>query len=104
MNRRLRQILPTIAAALLLAGSAFGQPAPSDSPPLADQQSAVRDRVARLEDRMYQISQAIRKSEPEKAGRLLESLGAARGMAVRQKMEEIVKQLRSDQYSDATQQ
>jgi hypothetical protein len=88
-----------------MTGAVRAQPAASpESTPLADQQSAVRDRVARLEDRMYQISQAIRKSEPEKASRLLESLGASRGMAVRQKMEEIVKKLRGEQYSDATQQ
>jgi hypothetical protein len=69
--------------------------------PLADKQDVVKERVARLEDRMFQISQAIRKSEPEKAGQLLEALGATRGMAVRQKMEEIVGKLRSEQYSDA---
>ncbi|HUN81870.1 MAG TPA: hypothetical protein VMV81_10210 [Phycisphaerae bacterium] len=89
---------------LFVGGRVFAQSPTPESTPLADQQSAVRDRVARLEDRMYQISQAIRKSEPEKASRLLESLGASRGMAVRQKMEEITKKLRGSQFSDATQQ
>lgn len=69
---------------------------------LSERQAIIRDRVARLEDRMFQLSQAIRKSEPEKAAQLLESLGAARGMMIRQQMEEIIRKLERQQYADAT--
>lgn len=68
---------------------------------LADRQAVVRDRVSRLEDRMFQLSQALRKSDPDKAGRLLESLGALRGKGIRQRIDEIVDKLRTEQYADA---
>ncbi len=78
---------------------------PSDGDPpaanLADRQAVVRDRVARLEDRMFQISQAMKKAEPEKAAQLIQALGASRSMSIRQKMDEIVAKLQSNQLSDA---
>lgn len=78
---------------------------PSDGDPpaanLADRQAVVRDRVARLEDRMFQISQAMKKAEPEKAAQLLQALGASRSMSIRQKMDEIVAKLQANQLSDA---
>ncbi len=101
-----------IAAMLLLIPVvAHAAPDPSlpvdpkkDSSPaeaLADRQAVVRDRVSRLEDRMFQLSQALRKSDPDKAGRLLESLGALRGKGIRQRIDEIVDKLRTEQYADA---
>lgn len=72
-----------------------------DESRLSDRQIILRDRMTRLEDRMYQLSQAIARSEPEKSAQLLQSLGAARGMLLRQRMEEIARKLDDAQYADA---
>lgn len=91
----------------LLATSALAQQQPAGPDPgskslsLEERQDIIKDRVTRLEDRMFQLSQAIKKSEPEKAGQLMQSLGAARGMMIRAKMEEITKKIEESQYADA---
>lgn len=76
-------------------------PSSTSQPTLSDRQLLVRDRVSRLEDRMFQLSQALRKTEPEKAQRLIEALGALRGDMLRDKMEEIAKKLGDDEFADA---
>lgn len=76
-------------------------PGPSEAQPLTERQALVRDRVTRLEDRMFQLHEALRKNEPEKAQKLLSTLGASRSMLVRQKIDEIIAALKSGQYSDA---
>ena len=68
---------------------------------LADRESIIRDRVSRLEDRMFQLGQALRKGEPDKAQRLMDGLGALRGARVRERVERIVEKLRSEEYADA---
>ncbi|MCG8404006.1 MAG: hypothetical protein MI923_02290 [Phycisphaerales bacterium] len=68
---------------------------------LADREAIVRDRVSRLEDRMFQLSQALRKAEPDKAGRLLEGLGDLRSRLVREQLDEIIQKLEGEQFSDA---
>ncbi len=76
-------------------------PGPGEAQPLTERQALVRDRVTRLEDRMFQLHEALRKNEPEKAQKLLSTLGASRSMLVRQKIDEIIAALKSGQYSDA---
>ncbi len=68
---------------------------------LAERQAIVRDRVERLEDRMFQLAQALQKAEPKKAGRLMEGLGALRGRLIREQVGDIVEMLKSEQYADA---
>lgn len=68
---------------------------------LFDQQAIVRDRVSRLEDRMFLISQALKKAEPDKAAQLIQTLGTSRSLLIRQKMDEISEKLKSNQFSDA---
>lgn len=75
---------------------------PAEKVSLAERQEIVRDRINRLEDRMFQLSQALRKSEPDKSERLLEGLGRLRGAQVREKMGQIVERLKSNRLSDAT--
>lgn len=75
--------------------------APSAGSALADRQAIVRDRVSRLEDRMFQLSQALRKAEPEKAAKLLTGLGELRGRSIRHRVDEIVERLRREEFSDA---
>ncbi len=108
-NTQKRTLLLVLMSTFVWAAtSAYSQQPAAEPDPgskklsLPERQAIIRDRVARLEDRMFQLSQAIRKAEPEKAEQLLESLGAARGMMVRQKMEEIVRKLDQSQYADAT--
>lgn len=72
-----------------------------DAQPLTERQALVRDRVMRLEDRMFQLHEALRKNEPEKAQKLLGALGASRSMLVRQKIDEIIASLKAGQYADA---
>lgn len=79
-------------------------PATGDQIGIVEQQRVIKDRVARLEDRMFQLSQALRKSDPEKGAQLMQSLGAARGMLLRQRMEEIAKNLEQSKLADATDQ
>lgn len=79
-------------------------PATGEQIGIIEQQRVIRDRVARLEDRMFQLSQALRKSDPEKGAQLMQSLGAARGMLLRQRMEEIAKNLEQSKLADATDQ
>lgn len=106
--------VPILAALLLfMTGSATHvlaqdqspttQTAESDGQPagISERQAIIKDRVTRLEDRMFQLSQALRKAEPDKAGQLLQSLSAARGMRLRPKMDEIIKRLQENDFADA---
>lgn len=68
---------------------------------LADRERIVRDRISRLEDRMFQLSQALRKAEPEQASRLLEGLGDLRSRQVIEQIDEIIQKLQNEQFSDA---
>lgn len=112
-------VLCAVVCALVVIAShsaAFAQQGPSPSPagqradqpahaedmqPLTERQALVRDRVTRLEDRMFQLHDALRKNEPEKAQKLLSTLGASRSMLVRQKIDEIITTLKAGQYADA---
>ncbi|RIK68342.1 MAG: hypothetical protein DCC65_03905 [Planctomycetota bacterium] len=105
-DRRIRLLLAVCVALSLAHPSRARQPAAEPDPgskqlSLEERQAIIKDRVARLEDRMFQLAQAIRKSEPEKSGQLMQSLGAARGMMIRAKMEEIAKKLDESQFADA---
>lgn len=117
--KRRRRVSYSALCALALAVShkaAFSQQGPPPSPaaqrddqparqqeeqPLTERQALVRDRVTRLEDRMFQLHDALRKNEPEKAQKLLSTLGASRSMLVRQKIDEIIAALKAGQYADA---
>lgn len=86
------------------AGKAGAEASRSTGAGLADRESIVRDRVARLEDRMFQLSQALRKSDPQKAQRLLDGLGALRGEQIRERVGKIVERLRGEEFADAVDQ
>ncbi|MBK8269023.1 MAG: hypothetical protein IPK83_12240 [Planctomycetes bacterium] len=100
-----------IVVAFSWIGSVSAEDAPSDKrpatsqkaagAPLSQRQEVIRDRIGRLEDRMFQLSQALRKSEPDKAERLLEGLSRLRGEQIREQMAKIVEQLNENQLSDA---
>lgn len=71
---------------------------------LGDKQAIIRDRVGRLEDRMFELSKALKKAEPEHAAKLVKALGASRSLSVRAKMDEIVAKLTAERLSDAADQ
>ena len=71
---------------------------------LDERQELIRDRIVRLEDRMFQLAQALKKTEPEKAERLMDGLGRLRGDQVRAQIDEIIKQLKDNRLSDAADQ
>ena len=93
-----------MSPATLSAQSPTTQPAGDDGLTLIERQRVIKDRVARLEDRMFQLSQALRKSDPDKAAQLMQSLSAARGLLVRQKMEEIAEKIEQSKLADANDQ
>lgn len=69
---------------------------------LADRQAIIGDRVKRLEDRMFQLAQALKKSDPEKAARLVEGLAALREDGLTQNIGDVVRMLQEQQLADAT--
>jgi len=71
---------------------------------LGDKQAIIRDRVGRLEDRMFELSKALKKAEPQHAAKLVKALGASRSLSVRSKMDEIVARLTAERLSDAADQ
>lgn len=95
-------VLCEIAAPALAQSSGAPTTRPAtQAEQLADRQALVLARLQRLEDRLFQLSQVLEKSEPENAARLLDALGASRNMLVRQRVEEIVASLRAARLSDA---
>ena len=68
---------------------------------LADKQAVIENRVERFEDRVFQLSQALRKSEPDKAVRLEQSLSSSRSLMIRKKIAEVVQKLSEQQFADA---
>jgi len=75
--------------------------APGSDQALADRQAVVSDRVKRLEDRMFQLAQILEKTEPDKAKRMLESLGALRDKNIRGDVNDVVALLRDGSLTDA---
>ncbi len=74
---------------------------PSASDVLADRQSVIGDRIKRLEDRMFQLAQALKQTDPEKAQRLVEGLSAIRKDGLKQNIGDVVRLLREQQFADA---
>ena len=103
--RILRSACVLVGLVLLtgLIGRAEGQ-APDGDPrnPLASKQDIVRDRVGRLEDRMFQLAEMLGKSEPEHAEKLIAALQKSRELALRGDMGAVVKLLEARQFSEAT--
>lgn len=77
------------------------QPSNRPGDRLADEQAVVLSRLTRLEDRLYQLSQVLQKTEPEHAARLLDALSTGRNMLLRQRAQRIIDDLRAAKLSDA---
>lgn len=74
---------------------------PAGNDNLADRQAIIGDRVKRLEDRMFQLAQALKKTDPDKAQRLLEGLSALREDGLTQNIDAVVQLLKEHQLADA---
>ena len=83
----------------LMALPAVGQPA-DDAPkeqtvnPLVAKQEMIRDRIARLEDRMFRLRDELLDSEPENAARLAEALERSGELAVEDRVSALIDILR----------
>lgn len=96
--------LRLLAWALITAAplGAFAQdPGPTSRAALSEQQRLILDRMARLEDKMFQLSQTLARTDPAQAERLTEAFRAARDKLVRQRMEEVAGMLDKSRLSDA---
>ncbi len=92
------------SAAAVVPSDDDGAPDGKAVHPLAERQAIIRDRVERLEDRLFRLSRALRESDPEKADKLVEALGTARRFEIRRRIEAIILSLENDRYSDAADQ
>ena len=68
---------------------------------LTGRQSIIRDHVGRLEDRLFQLSQVLRTTNPDKADQLVEALSTSRSRLVRQQIGRIIQELEDRQFADA---
>lgn len=80
---------------------ATSQPGHRELERLAERQGIAISRLSRLEDRMFQLSRVLSASEPDQAARLMNTLGAARGMLLRPRLEKILAEMRALRLSDA---
>lgn len=103
--RRMLVLSVTFAAMLRPLGGAADEPAtqPAENgiERLADRQGQVLTRLTRLEDRLFRLSEALKRTEPDHAARLLDALSTSRNMLLRQRVEQIVGELRAARLSDA---
>jgi hypothetical protein len=77
--------------------------APTQSVPLHERQQAIRDRIARLEGLMLNLSKALEQSEPGQAQRLREALEQAGRQRIKTQVEQLIALLRSQRLSEADQ-
>lgn len=77
--------------------------APARSVPLHERQQAIRDRIARLEGLMLNLSRALEQSEPGQAERLREALEQAGRQRIKARVEQLITLLRSQRLSEADQ-
>jgi len=78
--------------------------APSTSPvPLHERQQAIRERLARIEGLMMNLSKALEQSEPGQAQRLREALEQAGRQRIKARVEQLIALLRSQRLSEADQ-
>lgn len=100
---------PTILAWAIITTAPFGAFAqnntptsrPADRTALSEQQRLILDRMARLEDKMFQLSQTLARTDPAQAERLTDAFRAARDKLVRQRMDEVAGLLDKSRLSDA---
>lgn len=74
---------------------------PARVAPLAERQTAIRERVERFEARMQQLAALLAESEPQQAERLRDALERTRAQRVTTRLEQLVAALREARFSEA---
>lgn len=107
----MRQGIGRIAGLLMLgtccalAAAQLPDPPSADRPAteagLAQRQQAIRERLARLEATLLNLSRALAEREPDKAERLRDALELVGQQQLRGKLDRLVAQLRSGELADA---
>lgn len=69
--------------------------------PVAAREELVGDRLLRLEDRMFRLSEKLREERPEQAERLVRGIQAARDRLIRNRVEEATEALRQGNMARA---
>lgn len=105
--RTRRWLVLAWAVALCLGAGAPGQAPPAETnqqtapAPLASKEEIVRQRIQRLEERMYRLSESLRANQPEQAQRLTDGLRRARELRLERGAEQVVELLRQDELAQA---
>ena len=81
-----------------VAGAA---PAAEASAPLASSQEAIRARYLRFENTLQQLSEYLRKSDPQRAELLVRTIGKSKEGRVPEQLEKLTILLKNDQLGDA---
>jgi len=95
----------SILAVAVLTPSVIAQSPPSTqsaaADTLSDQQRIIADRMSRVEDKMFQLSKVLQKTDPKQAERLTEAFRESRSRLLRSRMDEVAKLLETSRLSDA---
>jgi len=95
--------LIAVAAFAWQAASAQNAPAPSaETPaPLASSQEAIRARYLRFENTLQQLSEYLRKSDPQRADLLVRTIGKSKEGRIPDQLQALTELLKNDQLGDA---
>ncbi|MFQ5489764.1 MAG: DUF4175 family protein [Phycisphaerae bacterium] len=96
-----RVCLMWIGVTLLSMGRAAGQETPADPTPqpvhaLSAKQEMVRDRIARLKDRMFRLREKLAESEPQSAMKLAAALEQMGSAGLEESAEQVMRLLADD--------
>jgi hypothetical protein len=89
-------LLPFCLSTMVLVSPASAQPGDTmveKTEPLAAKQQMIRDRLKRLEDRMFQLREQLLKTEPDNAERLGRALERAGELGLEARLDEIIRLL-----------
>lgn len=75
--------------------------APAAQDPLAARQQIVRDRLIQLEDRMFRLTEKLKQTDPEQAGRLEKALRQSGELLIRRHMDQAIQALERSELAEA---
>lgn len=92
---------PLPASAQDAAPAAPATAAPAAQDPLAARQQIVRDRLIQLEDRMFRLTEKLKQTDPEQAGRLEKALRQSGELLIRRHMDQAIQALERSELAEA---
>src|ERR1041384_2536898 len=90
---RLMTLIVLSLATRLAAQTPPAASQPSPTRQLAEQQRVIRERMQRLEDKMFQLSKVLAKTEPKQAERLQDAFREARARLLQNRMDGVANML-----------